>query len=193
MLLLLWCCIYASLNWVIIGLNNGLFLVWHAAIIYTSIDFSSIKLRGTGFNEKIIKTNQFSLTKLHLKLSVILLRFSSGEMSHRKIRSEVNMLRIYYYLGPGADDVKEWDNTCHLFTHIATWNGGLLAHDCSMSWLYRIIAVACSNPGGIMSKHGGMFGLLDSARPTHLGPCAICRYQSQTHLKLKSRQNLISP
>ena len=56
-------CLYASLNWVMIGSDNGLPPVWYKAIIKTNDEFSSTAPQGTEFNEKVFETNQFSLTK----------------------------------------------------------------------------------------------------------------------------------
>ena len=55
-----------SLNWVIIGLNNGLLHVWCQAIVLTNDDFSPTTPQGTNFNENNMKTKQFSLKKLHI-------------------------------------------------------------------------------------------------------------------------------
>ena len=63
------CRIYASLDWIIIGFNNGLSPVQRQAIIKTNDVFSSITPQVTGFNENNIEINQFSLAKMHLKLS----------------------------------------------------------------------------------------------------------------------------
>ena len=71
--------IYVSLNWVIVGLNNGLSLIQCQAIISSNDNFSSITPQGKDFTEKIIETDQFSLIKLHLMLlSVILSPFCPG-------------------------------------------------------------------------------------------------------------------
>ena len=53
-----------SVNWVIIGLNDGLLPVLWQTIISTNDNFSSIIPRRTDFNENIMETNQFSFTKL---------------------------------------------------------------------------------------------------------------------------------
>ena len=43
---------YAQLNWVIFGIDNGLLAVRRQAIIQTSDDFLSITSQGTDFNKK---------------------------------------------------------------------------------------------------------------------------------------------
>ena len=43
--------------------------VWHQAIIWTNADLLSIKPLGTNLNEIWLKTQQFSLAKMHLKMS----------------------------------------------------------------------------------------------------------------------------
>ena len=52
-----------AINWVIIGLDNGLLSVWCQAIISINDGFSSITSQGTSFIETTTKTNQMTLTK----------------------------------------------------------------------------------------------------------------------------------
>ena len=56
------------MNWAIIVSDNGLSPVWCQAIIWTSDNFSSTTSQGTG----LFTNNQFSLTKLPLKLSSVI-------------------------------------------------------------------------------------------------------------------------
>ena len=59
--------IYASVNKVSIGLDNGLWSIWHQAIILTTAGLSSIAPLETKFGGILTKIQKFSLTKLHLK------------------------------------------------------------------------------------------------------------------------------
>ena len=59
--------IYASLNWVIIGSDNGLSPVRHQAIIWTNAGILLIGPLGTNFGEILIRIQTFSFKKLHLK------------------------------------------------------------------------------------------------------------------------------
>ena len=61
--------ICASLNWVIIGSDNGLSPVWHQAIISTKAGILLIGPLGTNFSEILIGIQTFSFKKLHLKTS----------------------------------------------------------------------------------------------------------------------------
>ena len=61
--------IYASVNWVCIGSDNGLSPVRRQAITWTNTDLLSIGALGTNLNEIRIKIQNFSFMKMHLKLS----------------------------------------------------------------------------------------------------------------------------
>ena len=61
--------IYASLNWVIIGSDNGLSPVRRQAITWTNVGILLIGPLGTNFSEILIETHTFSFKKTHLKLS----------------------------------------------------------------------------------------------------------------------------
>ena len=61
--------IYASLNWIIIGSDNGLSPVWCQAIIWTNAGILLIGTLGTNFNEIFIEIRTFSFKKIHLKMS----------------------------------------------------------------------------------------------------------------------------
>ena len=63
------CLIYASLNWIIIGSDNGLSPVRRQAIIYTKDDIVPISPQGTDLNEIFVENNQISLMKSYLNLS----------------------------------------------------------------------------------------------------------------------------
>ena len=58
---------YASVNWFSIGSGHGLLLVRRQAITWTNVESLSIKLLGTNFSEILIKVQNISLTKMHLK------------------------------------------------------------------------------------------------------------------------------
>ena len=60
---------YASLNWVIIGLDNGLSPVRRQAIIWTNAGILLIGPLGTNFSAILIGIQAFSFKKLHLKMS----------------------------------------------------------------------------------------------------------------------------
>ena len=57
------------MNWVIIGSGNGLSPVRRQAITWTNADLLSIRPLGTNFSVIRIKIQNFSFTKMHLKLS----------------------------------------------------------------------------------------------------------------------------
>ena len=61
--------IYASLNWVIIGSDNGLSPVRRQAIIRTNAEILLIGTLGTNFSEILSEIHAFSFTKMHLKMS----------------------------------------------------------------------------------------------------------------------------
>ena len=63
-----WWHIYASVNQVSIGSDNGLSPTQHQAIIWTNARLLSIKLLGRNFSEILIKIQDFSFTKLYLKI-----------------------------------------------------------------------------------------------------------------------------
>ena len=63
------CRIYASVNRVSIGSDNGLSPIRRQAIIWTNAGLLLIGLLGTNFNEILIKLQNFSFTRLHLKIS----------------------------------------------------------------------------------------------------------------------------
>ena len=61
--------IYASVNWVRIGLGNGLSPVRCQAIILSNTALLSIGPLGMNFNEILIKIQFFSFTKMHMNIS----------------------------------------------------------------------------------------------------------------------------
>ena len=61
--------IYASVNYTIIGSDNGLLPGRHQAIIWTNDGILLIGPLGTNFSEIIIKIQTFSFKKIHLKMS----------------------------------------------------------------------------------------------------------------------------
>ena len=61
--------IYTSLNWVIIGSDNGLSPVRRQAIIWTNAWILLIGPLGTNFSEILIEIQTFSFKKMHLKMS----------------------------------------------------------------------------------------------------------------------------
>ena len=67
------CCIYSSMNWVSIDSYNGLSSLRRQAIIWTHAGLLSIEPLGTNFSEFLIKMQNFTFTKLHLKISSALL------------------------------------------------------------------------------------------------------------------------
>ena len=60
--------IYASVNQVSIGSDNGLSPIRRQAIIWTSAWLLSIGPSGTNFSEILIKIQNFLFTKMHLKI-----------------------------------------------------------------------------------------------------------------------------
>ena len=63
------CCIYASVNWVSIGSDNGLSPDWHEAIISTNAGILLIGSLGTNFSEIRIKIQTVSFMKMHFEMS----------------------------------------------------------------------------------------------------------------------------
>ena len=61
--------IYASVNRAKIGSDNGLPPIWRQAIIWTNAGLLSIEPLETYFNKILIKIQNFSFTKMHLKIS----------------------------------------------------------------------------------------------------------------------------
>ena len=61
--------IYASMNWVSIGSNNGLSPDRRQAIIWTNAGILLIGRLGTNFIEILIEIHTFSSEKMHLKMS----------------------------------------------------------------------------------------------------------------------------
>ena len=61
--------IYESLNWAVIGSDNGLSPIRHQAIIWTNAGILLIGPLGTNFSEILIGIQTFSFKKLHLKTS----------------------------------------------------------------------------------------------------------------------------
>ena len=64
-----WCRIYASVNRLSSGSDNGLSPIRRQAIIYTNAGLLLTRPLATNFNETLIKIPNLSLTKLHLKRS----------------------------------------------------------------------------------------------------------------------------
>ena len=60
--------IYASVNYTIMGSDNGLSPGRHQAIIWTKAGIFLIGPNGTNFSEIIIEIEIFSFTNLHLKV-----------------------------------------------------------------------------------------------------------------------------
>ena len=63
------CCIYASMNWVNIGSDNGLSPVCRQAIIWTNAGLLSIGPMETNFSDILIAILSFSFKKIYLKIS----------------------------------------------------------------------------------------------------------------------------
>ena len=61
--------IYASVNWVSCGSDNGLSPIQRQAIIETNAGLLSIGPLWTNFSEIVINIQSFSFTKMHLKIS----------------------------------------------------------------------------------------------------------------------------
>ena len=60
---------HASVNQIGIGLDNGLSPIRRQVIIYTNTGLLSTGPLGTNFSEFLIKIQNFSFTKMHLKIS----------------------------------------------------------------------------------------------------------------------------
>ena len=73
------CLIYASVNWVNIGSDNGLSPERRPAIIWTNADvFLHYTPKGTYFNEVLFKIQIFSFKKMHLNMSTKWWQFCPG-------------------------------------------------------------------------------------------------------------------
>ena len=66
------CHIYGSVNWVSIGSDNGLSPIRHQAIVYTNLGLLSNGTLGTNFSKILIKIQNCSFMKTHLKISRVL-------------------------------------------------------------------------------------------------------------------------
>ena len=64
-----YCRIYASVNLVSIGSDNGLSPIRRKAIIYTSSELLSIGPFGINLSEILIKIQNFTFTEMHMKIS----------------------------------------------------------------------------------------------------------------------------
>ena len=75
--------VYVSVNYTIIGSDNGLFPVRHQAITWTNAWLLSIGPWGTNFSDIRIKIQNFSFMKMHLNVSSAQNggHFVQGEMS----------------------------------------------------------------------------------------------------------------
>ena len=62
---------YASVNWVSIGLGNGLSPVQCQAIMWTNAGLLSVRPLGTNLSEIQMERLSFSFTKMHLKISSV--------------------------------------------------------------------------------------------------------------------------
>ena len=62
------CRIYASVNWVSMGSDNGLLPIQRQAIIWTNVGILLIEHLGTKFSEILIEIYTFSFKKMHLKI-----------------------------------------------------------------------------------------------------------------------------
>ena len=75
--------LYASVNWISIGSDNGLSPVRHQAFTWTNADFLLFGPLGTTVSEIRIEIQNFSFTKMHLNIlsSAKWRPFSPGERS----------------------------------------------------------------------------------------------------------------
>ena len=87
--------------------DNGLSPIWRQAIIQTNARILSIGLLGTNFSEILIKIQNFSFTKMHLKISSAKWRPfcpRGDELSHRYILHQMDYikhkLKAFYTRGP---------------------------------------------------------------------------------------------
>ena len=62
-------CIYASVNWDIIGSGNGLSPVWHQPIIWTNAEILSIRPWGRFSVIFLFEIRKFAFKERHLKVS----------------------------------------------------------------------------------------------------------------------------
>ena len=82
--------IYASVNWVSIGSDNGLSPIRRQDIILTNAGLLSIGPLGTNFSEVLIKIQYFSFTKMQRKTSSAMAAIlSRGDESNQEWMREV--------------------------------------------------------------------------------------------------------
>ena len=84
-------CIYTSVNYTIIGSDNGLLPGRHQATVWTNTGILLIGPLGINFNEILIEVYMFSLRKMHLKMSSWNLRpFCLGLNDFKSIKQYQN-------------------------------------------------------------------------------------------------------
>ena len=119
---------YASLNWVIIGSENGLSPVRRQATIWTNAGILLIGPLGTNFSEILIGIQTFSFKKLHLKTSSAKWRlFCLGlnELMHKWLLLlnlfQSTCLLIYNSQRTAYDSMNSWKYCMKTLTHIDSW------------------------------------------------------------------------
>ena len=138
---------YAPLNCLVIGLDNGLSLDTRQAIISTIGDFLSITPKGADFNKRNSSTNRLSLTKLHLNMSsVIFPPVYPGEWGNNE-EADIKPLQV---IGTSRDSIRSsvWCCSCsrtrqrlHTVTPMMTSSNGnifrVTGHLCGKFTGYR--------------------------------------------------------
>ena len=82
--------LYASVNYAIIGSDNGLSPVWWQPIIWTHDGLLSIWPKGTYFIEILLEIQKFSFKKMYLKCRLQKWRPSCpglNELTHAEVRT----------------------------------------------------------------------------------------------------------
>ena len=128
MLTHLQCLIYALVNRVSTGSDNGLSPFQCQAIFWTNAGLLSIGLIGTNFSEIVIKIQNFSFTKMHLKISSVKWQpLCPGE--NVLISYQDNFISFPYGI------MAHWDSDLHRILSVLC--EGLLS--CDMLGLFKVI------------------------------------------------------
>ena len=109
--------VYASVNWVSIGSDNGLSPVWRQAITWTNADFLSMGPLGVNLSEIWIKIQKFSIMKMPLKFSPAKWRpfWPGGD--------ELSSLQWLHYLFFVHDDIIKWKHFLRYWPFVWEFTG----------------------------------------------------------------------
>ena len=100
--------IYSSLNWVIIGSDNGMSPVRRQAIIWTNAGILLIGPLGTNFSETLIGIQTFSFKKSHLKASSVKWRLFCIGLNELTLNGSWSYISPARVLGISAQWIAQW-------------------------------------------------------------------------------------